>query len=63
MSISFLAGESSRSNIEPLADILLALNKKYCDNHARWLQQAVNGNICPRATPQQREHFIKMILK
>ncbi|KAL0277773.1 UNVERIFIED_CONTAM: hypothetical protein PYX00_004941 [Menopon gallinae] len=61
--ISCIAGEASRWNIDPLADILLALNKKYCDNHSRWLHHAVNENLCRRTTPQQREHFIKMVLK
>ena len=58
-------GESPRSALESLTDILLALNKKHCDNLCRWLQQAVqqDGFPSPRASRENKEHFVKMVLK
>lgn len=57
------AGEASRFNIEPLAGIILALNTNYCENHSQWLREAVTKEICPRTTLQQRENFIRIMIK
>lgn len=52
-----------RGNVEPLGDILIAMNKKYCDNLRIWLHQYVNETLCPRTTQQQRDAFIQMAVK
>jgi hypothetical protein len=50
-----------------MADLLLALNKKYFDNQARWLHELLvtrdDGFPSPRATQEQRANFAKMVLK
>lgn len=58
-------GESPRGCIDPLADLILILNKKYCDNLSRWLYQmmSVDGFPSPKATPDNKQHFVKMVLK
>ncbi|KAJ9589083.1 hypothetical protein L9F63_017628 [Diploptera punctata] len=60
-----IGGESPRSALEYLSEILLALNKKHCDNLCRWLQQAIqqDGFPSPRASRENKEHFVKMVLK
>lgn len=63
MSNFFLGGEAVRGNVEPLGEILIAMNKKYCDNLRIWLHQNVNETLCPRTTQQQREAFIQMAVK
>ena len=58
-------GESPRSALEYLSDVLLALNKKHCDNLYRWLQQTIqqDGFPSPRASRENKEHFVKMVLR
>lgn len=60
-----IGGESPRACVEPLAEVLLMLNKKYCDNLSRWLQQllSVDGFPSPKATNDKKQHFAKMVLK
>ncbi|KAK7863775.1 hypothetical protein R5R35_009581 [Gryllus longicercus] len=60
-----IGGESSRASLEPMSEILLALNKKYCDNLYRWLNQTMqqDGFPSPRVSAAQKEHFVKMALK
>ncbi|XP_069674561.1 importin-13 isoform X2 [Periplaneta americana] len=60
-----IGGESPRSAMEHLSDILLAMNKKHCDNLCRWLQQAIHqdGFPSPRASREHKEQFVKMVLK
>lgn len=60
-----LGGATPRSATDVLSDIILSLNKKYCDNLARWLQTllAQNDFPSPRITSQQKENFIKLVLK
>lgn len=60
-----IGGESPRSVLEHLSDILLAMNKKHCDNLSRWLQQAIHqdGFPSPRASQEHKEQFVKMVLK
>ncbi|XP_021934017.1 importin-13 isoform X2 [Zootermopsis nevadensis] len=60
-----IGGESPRLVMEHLSDLLLALNKKHCDNLCRWLQQAIHQDGFPsvRVSQEQKEHFVKMVLK
>ncbi|XP_046679331.1 importin-13 [Homalodisca vitripennis] len=60
-----IGGESPRGCIDPLADLVLILNKKYCDSLSRWLYQmmSVDGFPSPKATPDNKQHFVKMVLK
>lgn len=60
-----LGGATPRSATDVLSDIILSLNKKYCDNLARWLHTllAQEGFPSPRITRQQKENFIKLVLR
>jgi len=60
-----LGGSAPRSVADIFTDVLLALNKKYCDNLSRWLnmQLAQEGFPSPLVTAQQKEHFIKLVLR
>uniref|UniRef100_A0A1B6C273 Importin-13 n=1 Tax=Clastoptera arizonana TaxID=38151 RepID=A0A1B6C273_9HEMI len=60
-----IGGESPRGNVETFAELLLTLNKKYCDNLSRWLQLqlSVEGFPSPKATPDNKQHFIKLVLR
>lgn len=60
-----LGGATPRSATDVLSDIILSLNKKYCDNLARWLNTllAQDGFPSPRITSQQKQQFIKLVLK
>lgn len=63
--VFFVGGEAPRGCIDPLADLLFILNKKYCDNLSRWLYQmmSVENFPSPKATPDNKQHFVKMVLK
>ncbi|CAH1099739.1 unnamed protein product [Psylliodes chrysocephalus] len=60
-----LGSTAPRSSVDIFSDILLALNKKYCDNLSRWLNSllAQEGFPSPRITAPQKEAFIKSILR
>ncbi|XP_063226596.1 importin-13 isoform X2 [Bacillus rossius redtenbacheri] len=60
-----IGGESPRSVLEHLADVLLALNKKHGDSLSRWLHGSLLTDAVPlpRASPQQKEQFVKNVLK
>ncbi|KAB0794665.1 hypothetical protein PPYR_11504 [Photinus pyralis] len=60
-----LGGTVPRSAADILSDILLILNKKYCDNLCRWLniQLAQDGFPTPLITSNQKENFIKLVLR
>nr|CAD7574619.1 unnamed protein product [Timema californicum] len=60
-----IGGESPRSALEPLADLLLTMNKKHCDSLSRWLHTTVcsEPQPLPRSTVSQRELFVKMVLR
>nr|CAD7449095.1 unnamed protein product [Timema bartmani] len=45
-----IGGESPRSALEPLADLLLTMNKKHCDSLSRWL----HTTICSEPQPLPR---------
>nr|CAD7417287.1 unnamed protein product [Timema poppensis] len=60
-----IGGESPRSALEPLADLLLTMNKKHCDSLSRWLHTTIcsEPQPLPRSTVSQRELFVKMVLR
>ncbi|KAH1009274.1 importin-13 [Dendroctonus ponderosae] len=60
-----LGSTAPRSSIDHLSDIILVLNKKYCDSLSRWLNTLlVQENFpTPRITAQQKEIFIKLVLR
>lgn len=60
-----LGSTAPRSSIDILSDIILALNKKYCDNLSRWLNSLLTQENfpSPRITSQQKEAFIKLVLR
>jgi hypothetical protein len=51
--------------MEHLSDLLLVMNKKHCDNLCRWLQQAIHQDGFPssRVSREEKEQFVKMVLK
>lgn len=60
-----IGGSAPKSSIDVLSEILLVLNKKYCDNLARWLHSLLLQDAFPtnRVTVAQKQHFIKLILR
>ncbi|KAJ8931893.1 hypothetical protein NQ314_015162 [Rhamnusium bicolor] len=60
-----LGSTAPRSSVDIFSDILLALNKKYCDNLSRWLNSllAQEGFPSPRISTRQKEAFIKSVLR
>ncbi|KAG5892535.1 hypothetical protein JTB14_011124 [Gonioctena quinquepunctata] len=60
-----LGTTAPRSSVDIFSDILLALNKKYCDNLNRWLNCLLSqhGFPSPRISSQQKEIFIKSVLR
>ncbi|CAH1165774.1 unnamed protein product [Phyllotreta striolata] len=60
-----LGSTAPRSSVDIFSDILLALNKKYCDNLTRWLNAllAQEGFPSTRITSAQKEAFVKSILR
>lgn len=60
-----IAGTAPRASIDLHGDILLALNKKYCDNLSRWLNSLLNQENfpSPKLTAQQKETFIRVVLR
>lgn len=60
-----IGGESPRGVMDSMADILLALNKKYFDNMCRWMNTCLNQENfpSPNVTREQKERFIRLVLK
>lgn len=60
-----IGGAAPRYAVEPMTDLLLVLNKKYCDNLARWLNNYLSqdGFPSPKITKEQKEVFIKTVLR
>lgn len=56
---------SPRNCLEYVADVLVALSKKYCDWLSRWLNEILTPEGFPssRATPAAKKRFIKSILR
>lgn len=54
-----------RSSGDIVSDLFLALNKKYCDNLARWLQTllAQDGFPSNKINKLQKDNFIKFVLR
>lgn len=60
-----LGTTAPRSSVDIFSDILLALNKKYCDNLSRWLNSILSqeGFPTPKISAPQKDAFIKSILR
>ncbi|XP_018575465.1 importin-13 [Anoplophora glabripennis] len=60
-----LGSTAPRASVDVFSDILLALNKKYCDNLSRWLNTllAQEGFPSPKIGTQQKEAFVKSVLR
>ncbi|CAL1278540.1 unnamed protein product [Larinioides sclopetarius] len=60
-----IGGDSPRSVVEFMPDILMAFNKKYFDNLCRWLGPFTQQEGFPsfRVTQRQKEEFARLILK
>ncbi|VDI21228.1 Hypothetical predicted protein [Mytilus galloprovincialis] len=60
-----VGGESPRSIIENISDILFTLNKCYTELLAKWLHDllAKEGYPSPRVNNQDKEQFIKAVLR
>lgn len=63
--LKVIGGSSPRSVLEHMPDILMALNKKYFDNLCRWMSAFIqqDGYPSPKVTAQQKEEFIRTVLK
>lgn len=60
-----LGGSTPRSTADILSDILLVLNKKYCDSLYTWLNMQLRQEGFPShlVNVQQKENFIKLVLR
>ncbi|XP_040576094.1 importin-13 [Lepeophtheirus salmonis] len=65
ITIKCIGGEGSRNFTDYYADILVAFNKKYFDNHCRWMEGFVNMENFPtdKLNRAQKEHFGQLILR
>ncbi|KAF8794081.1 Importin-13 like protein [Argiope bruennichi] len=63
--LKVIGGDSPRSVVEFMSDILMAFNKKYFDNLCRWLGPFIQQEGFPsfRVTQRQKEEFARLILK
>ncbi|CAL1539957.1 unnamed protein product [Lymnaea stagnalis] len=60
-----IGGESQRGIIDYIADVIMALNKHFVSQLALWLKSIVEneGYPSPRASKQDKENFIKNLLR
>nr|XP_023016912.1 importin-13 [Leptinotarsa decemlineata] len=60
-----LGNTAPRSSVDILSDIILALNRKYCDDLSRWLNSLMSqeGFPSPRISARQKEIFIKTVME
>lgn len=60
-----IGGETPRQCMDPLIDVLLALNKKYCEDLARWLPTILSQENfpTPRPTMTEKEQFVQAVLR
>ncbi|KAH9499827.1 Importin-13 [Bulinus truncatus] len=60
-----IGGESQRGIIDYIADVIMTLNKHYVTQLALWLNTLVDneGYPSPRASKQDKENFIKNLLR
>lgn len=58
-------GESPRSVLDPMADILLALTKKYFNETCHWATVLIRtpGFLSTRLTLEKKEHYLRLLLK
>ncbi|GFY54023.1 importin-13 [Trichonephila inaurata madagascariensis] len=63
--IKVIGGDSPRSVVEFMPDILMAFNKKYFDNLCRWVVSFTQQEGFPsfRVTQRQKEEFARLVLK
>lgn len=63
--VNFSGGETPRQCMDPIIDVLLALNKKYCEDLARWLPSVLGQENFPTPQPtvQEKEHFVQCVLR
>ncbi|GFT50399.1 importin-13 [Nephila pilipes] len=63
--LKVIGGDSPRSVVEFIPDILMAFNKKYFDNLCRWLVPFTQQEGFPslRVTQRQKEEFARLVLK
>lgn len=57
--------ETPRQCMDPIIDVLLALNKKYCEDLARWMPAVLGQENFPtsRPTVQEKEQFVQAVLR
>lgn len=60
-----IGGETPRQCMDPIIDVLLALNKKYCEDLARWMPSVLcqENFPTPRPSVQEKEQFIQVVLR
>lgn len=58
-----LGGGVTRSNLDPHAEVLLALNRTCLDWTSQWLRLALSDATAPLATDSQKEYFSRMVLR
>lgn len=61
----FSGSTAPRYSMDVFSDIFLVLNKEYCDNLSRWLNTLLSqeGFPSPRISSQQKEAFVKSVLR
>lgn len=60
-----IGGETPRQCMDPIIDVLLALNKKYCEDLARWMPSLLSQENFPTSRPsvQEKEQFVQAVLR
>ncbi|KAL1465186.1 hypothetical protein WDU94_004776 [Cyamophila willieti] len=60
-----IGDNAPRNCLESLSDVVLALNKKYCDNLYRWMSVVLADDNYPthRASSELKQQFIKLVLR
>ena len=60
-----IGGESPRAAVDPMSDVLLALNKQHFDRLCQWLNDVVAREGFPSTfvTQQQKETFCRKVVK
>ncbi|KAJ1531786.1 hypothetical protein ONE63_000442 [Megalurothrips usitatus] len=60
-----IGGETPRQSLDPIIDVLLALNKKYCEDLSRWLTSMLTQENFPTHRPsvQEKEQFAQAVLR
>ncbi|KAI5711514.1 hypothetical protein M8J75_001001 [Diaphorina citri] len=60
-----IGDNAPRNCLESLSDVILALNKKYCDSLYRWMSVVLADDDYPshRASSELKQQFIKFVLR